>query len=1066
LLVIQSSDNRFPDGSEPHSYSSAGDTVALPSGNDLAEKVTTDAELGHAAYGTKQLIRVSADNVVTESASRSGWFWSKKSSEHTSKTKVASVASTRPKTNVPASTKSVPGSTTSMPKSSARHIEPSRRNEKHDPVATDGNASSLNSSASLKRDASDASSLSSSDVENSTSVVVQDHSRFSKHSSVDTLVTSTPVRGNPGTERQVESRPSQQISSLTDATRAPSDAVPNSPLSYAFILPETSIGSPSATATRMSSVSSIQSETVSATHHHYTVETLNSLRQSSTASAEFDEGRYELLLREKAGLEGRLEVLERENSEMLQQQAELKQRAAVAEQQIKTFMSTSQALNADRSAMAVDLETLRQNRARLEAVIMDAHKLLEDKDQELRTLERDLELARLAGEKHLEKVADIRRDATSRDATVRDLKAKITELYVQSQTSDQSRQVLEGELAAVRADIAALMEAKEWYANQLQATQKDRTRLQQEAAAARAETINTNVASERLRAENARIKRNLTEVGQRMLTEKQTLARHLEEIEADMLAREAALTVQQRQVKESSDHQASVSSSHDETEELSNLKAELQRNSERIETVQRENMELSRRLALSQQCVIDRDNTVKSLEHDRETAELRAEAAEQDAALRAASIEQLKSERSELQLQLESASKERLVIDQSLHTLRRDTAILETGFRRMQQDLAAKTAEVEKLSSLKTHRSEEPVEVWPDAESAAGLKGSTETAKSVVDGLASSKMTFADKEIQSDEVLESVGGSLTHKLQDTKTADTQTEESMLVIVTERAEKLRSVDDVVLQSEVVGFVSETPEIITADVGSRIIEHPQKPSSDNQDHLALALAEKSHMIDSLNAELCSVKACLSKTQLELEVANRHRHVQELTKAGNISVEESLVLNTGEDSVVISSISGSVDSAGDVARVHTQEKNSTVQHHEVQLQTDEISSQTDDLRQHLAALEVQLTTVQQELDAAVDQKLQLETAKAIVELEANTTAKRLAEVEKLLHQTQDDLVRLERQLSEADSNSLEVHNSTVQRLESEKLSLQSQLDELTHVHHKDVSRLKSKVCCCFCL
>jgi len=57
--------------------------------------------------------------------------------------------------------------------------------------------------------------------------------------------------------------------------------------------------------------------------------------------------------------------------------------------------------------MAFDLETLRQNRARLEAVIVDAHKLLEEKEEEVRTLERDLELARLAGEKHLERVAEV-----------------------------------------------------------------------------------------------------------------------------------------------------------------------------------------------------------------------------------------------------------------------------------------------------------------------------------------------------------------------------------------------------------------------------------------------------------------------------------------------------------------------------------------------------------------------------------------------------------------------------------------------------------------------------------
>lgn len=1023
---------RSPSVSQPHSYSSAVEAVVTQTTNELTKESMVVVDSDHAGHVTKQLIRVSADNVVTESASRGGWFWSKKSPVHSNKMKVATDKTT--------------------PKSSRKHKEPSAGNKKHGMDATDSRARLMNSSSSGKGDINDTSSLSSSDVES-----MQDQSRFSK---LDSPATSTPVRS---AKRQTENNPASQILSNKSQT----DSVPNSSLSHAFILPETSIKSPAA------HVSSFGSETDSETYD--AAVSWSASRQSSTINLEFDEGRYQLLLREKAGLQGRLEVMERENTEMLRQQAELKQRAAMAEQQIKTFESTGRALNADRSAMAVDLETLRQNRARLEEVIVDAHKLLEEKEQEVRTLERDLELARLAGEKHLEKMADVRREVTSRDATVRDLKAKITELYVQSQTSDQSRQVLECELAAVRADVLALTEAKEWYANQLRATQKDRTRLQHESAAARAETITANVASERLRAENARVKRNLAEVEQRTLTEKQTLARHLEEIEADMLAKEAALMVQLRQINESTDRPTSEPSSIDETEELSYLKAEHQRNSERIETMQRENTELSRRLALSQQCVIDRDETVKSLERDRETAELRAEAAEQDVALRKADVQRIESERSELQLQLASASKERHLIDQSLQTLRRDTAVLETSFRRMQQDLAAKTAEVEKLSSLKSRSLDDRLsEVWPDTEAAAGLKTSRETPKSVSHGSNLLETSVADKEVQSDEFPESSEDSVREKLQDAAsvvmaTAETQTVVSTMAVVTETAEKSLTVDNVVLQSEIISSAAEGSETVIADIGSRIIEHPpQQLSSDN--HLELTLAEKLHVIDSLNEELSSVKACLSKTQADLEVVNKHRNALELEKSVEPNREgvdsvDSLVLNTREELVRISSVLNSVVSAGDLAGVHANEKSSIDRYRDVLSQTDEVDLQTDELRRELDALETRLADLQQELDMTLDQKLQLEMAKATVEAEASCTVERLGEVEKLLQLTQNDLLRLERQMSEADSSSLEVHSGAEKCLENEKLSLQSQLDELMRVHQKDVSRLKSKVCCYFC-
>ena len=658
----------------------------------------------------------------------------------------------------------------------------------------------------------------------------------------------------------------------------------------------------------------------------------------------------------------------------------------------------------------------------------------------------------------------------SRDTTIRDLKAKIAELYVRSETSDQSRQVLEGELVAVRADVAALTEAKEWYSTQLRATQNDRTRIQQESAAARAETITANVAAERLRAENARAKRNLAEVEQRVLTEKQTLARHLEDIEADMVAREAALTAQLRQANESSGRLTSAPTSSDEAEELCCLKAELQRNGERIETMQRENAELSRRLALSQQCVVDRDEMVKSLERDRENAELRAESAEQDVVVRTADVQRLESERSELRLQLASASKERHLIDQSLQTLRRDTAVLETSFRRMQRDLAAKTEEVEKLSSLQTQRLEDQLsEVWPDTEAAAGLTTmSLESPKSLTHVSGLSKTTLADKEVQSDDLVETAEGSVKQKLHDgasvcTATAETQTVEPTVALVTETAEKSLKVDSVVLQSEIMSSATETSETIIADIGSKIIEHPQELSTEKQAHLELELAEKLHVIARLNEELCSVKACLSNAQAELEVASKQKHALESEKLTQPEREggDSLALNTRDDSVRTSSVLNSTGSAADAAGVRAIEKSSLDRYSEASSQTDEVISQTDELRSQLDALEVRLSDLQQELDVTLDQKLQLEMTKATVEAEASTSVDRLREVERLLQQTQDDMVQLERQLTVSDSGSLEVHNgAAVKCLENEKLSLQSQLDEVTRVHQKDVSRLKSKV------
>ena len=48
-------------------------------------------------------------------------------------------------------------------------------------------------------------------------------------------------------------------------------------------------------------------------------------------------------------------------------------------QQVRQQQSSAQGLRGDQSAMTADLETLRQHRTRLEAVVVDAQRLIEEK---------------------------------------------------------------------------------------------------------------------------------------------------------------------------------------------------------------------------------------------------------------------------------------------------------------------------------------------------------------------------------------------------------------------------------------------------------------------------------------------------------------------------------------------------------------------------------------------------------------------------------------------------------------------------------------------------------------
>jgi hypothetical protein len=855
-------------------------------------------------FKERQLIRVSAERIVTASASRGSWFWgSPKASDAGVNAKTASTGASKKNAKKKGMISDRLEQGESVKTTGADKLVDKR--EVSGILQPDRNSATpkIEPSAELlpRRDAPTAASNDPSafvNSENSPETESEGHTVFAGAFLLpETSLTSPGPRPTDVTDSSQVAAARKWTQSLSyegpyaSIDRRTSSIENNSPqqdteiknvLAGAFLLPETSLASPTLPESTLEQVvspdASRRSRGVPSGNVRVREQSASSLsRQSSQAESRYDDSYVERLLRDKAGLEGRLEMLERENKNMLAEQLELKARMAAAEEQVKASSATGQGLALDRNSLVADVETLRQNRARLEAVIMDAHKLLEEKDIEVRTLERDLELARLAGEKHLERVADGRKQLTARDATIRDLKAKIAELYVQSQTSDQSKQITEGELLAIKADIAALTEAKEWYANQLRAAQKDRNRLQTEAAAAKKETIAASVSAERLRAENARMKRNLAEVEQRVLAEKRKLAHHLEEIEHDMMEREAAFAAQLKQATELTEDRspAVYAASDGGQEEMEMLKNELKRFKELAEGMRHENVDLSRRLALSQQCVVERDDTIKQLESDREAAEVRAESAEHDAALRAETIRQLESERAELQTQLETSSDEKRVIDQSLQTLKQNTATLELGFRKMQQDLLTKSAEVEKMTSVKVSDIYQRLSEIPSTDAGiqlvplAGRDDKTKAVERLVES------DLAVEQLQRATAPESDQASLLRRPQ--VSVEIQTEpvelQSSATAVSEERLAGQSTDradySVFRQPESINIV-EYGVSETSGVAFESADHEFARAEIRR--LQLAYTEQLHKVEDMQSLLVCAEAKLSAAQQEREAVDR--------------------------------------------------------------------------------------------------------------------------------------------------------------------------------------------------
>ena len=413
------------------------------------------------------------------------------------------------------------------------------------------------------------------------------------------------------------------------------------------------------------------------------------------------------LRRVRAHLEGKVEILEGETRVAIKERSEVQSHLAAIMTQLKSQESNTKNIVGERSALAADLETLKQNRHRLELVVMDAQKLIEEKDHDLRTLHEDLKISHSAGDKLQEKMKGFRQQLQARDETVQALKNKVAELYVEFQTTKQGKILVENELGSVQSTVKSLIDAKEWYQEQLKQSQMNKGKLQQELSRIQSESITSVTLIERLKADNVRIKHAMNEQQQRALQEKEMLARHLEAIEGDMMERESAYTqIQQEResieaamkVEEERLRKSEVDASV--TEDLKKLKNELRRKQAQVNVLEHEQSELVKRLTLAQESILERDRTIDSLNQKQVEVDVGFRQALSELLSRDEDILKLKNERNSLQIELNSTKEEKESFDNALHTIKDDMGKVEKSFRQMKLELAGRTDELTKTQNV------------------------------------------------------------------------------------------------------------------------------------------------------------------------------------------------------------------------------------------------------------------------------------------------------------------------------------------------------------------------------
>lgn len=418
------------------------------------------------------------------------------------------------------------------------------------------------------------------------------------------------------------------------------------------------------------------------------------------------------VMRDKAKLEGQLEMLNIEAQATLQERAELQ--AQVASLKLKLITQKSQKNDAEKDVLRADLESLKQLRVNLEESLTDLQRQLEERSEEGRSLQEDLTQSQEQVDKLNLKMKEVRDEVKTKEVTIQALKNKVAELYVEVQTSMQTKMEADNEARSAKSDLASLQSTKDWYQQQLEIATKSRSELQKELTVLQAQAVSQSSIIERLKSDNAKLRQQFTEIQNKALKEKELLAKHLETIESDMMDREAAFQEIQRErsfledtfntkIQTAEDEKNRISLLMQMTTDLENqldkAHGDLKKKQNQIVQLENENIELMKKLSLSQEAVIEKDIVAEDLKHNLIELESRLKAFQNIMVNKDSEILALKEDRAKTEIALAAALQEKASVDQVLDGLKSNMGKVESSFKLMRHELNTKAEEMTLVKS-------------------------------------------------------------------------------------------------------------------------------------------------------------------------------------------------------------------------------------------------------------------------------------------------------------------------------------------------------------------------------
>ena len=438
----------------------------------------------------------------------------------------------------------------------------------------------------------------------------------------------------------------------------------------------------------------------------------NFTKPSLSSMSSVDNAQYTDICLEKAKLEGQLEMLSIEAQATLQERAELQ--AQVASLKLKLIGQKASKIDPEKERLKTDLESLKQLRMSLENSLSDLQRQLEEKSEEGRNLQEELNQAQDSSDRLSHRMKEVRDDTKTKEMAIQALKNKVAELYVEVQSSVHIKMEADNETRAAKSELTSLQSTKDWYQKQLELATKARSELQKDLTLLQAQASSQSKIIERLKTENAKLRQQFSDIQNKALKEKELLAKHLEAIESDMMDREAAFQEIQRErsfledafsnkIQTAEDEKRRISLLMQMTNDLENqldkAHSDLKKKQNQIVQLENENIELMKKLSLSQEAVVEKDTVIEDLKQNLIELEARLTAFQNSITSKDEEILKLNEDKAKTEIALNAALQEKEAVDKVLEGLKLDMGKVESSFKSMRHELNTKSVEVHKVKT-------------------------------------------------------------------------------------------------------------------------------------------------------------------------------------------------------------------------------------------------------------------------------------------------------------------------------------------------------------------------------